>query len=109
MNINEYLKSLGETSEAVAQSLMAHGIKGIVRSPCACPIINGIYKSCPDYWPGLMIMGDNKYYSATLNDLQIMDPKLPQPVVDFMKDFDNGKYPELIAKKVIELTTRVYE
>lgn len=100
MKISEYLKSLGNTSEEVANSLRAQGIKGIKLSARRCPILNAIYKSCPDYWYKLKIIGGSKigenwHYSASLGDSQIMDPMLPQAVSNFIGDFDCGKYPDL--------------
>lgn len=115
MLVSEYLKSLGETPDAVAASLRAQGIKGKKGSRCLCPILNGIYKACPDYWSGLQIVNGSKdkdgnwHYCATLNDAQIMDPHLPQPVMNFIGNFDEGKYPDLEATKVKEVTTRVWE
>lgn len=111
--VKEYLKSLGDTAEQVAESLRSHGVKGVVASKCHCPILNAIYKACPDYWSGLEIVngsknGDHWYYTATLDDAQIMDPDLPQPVMDFIGEFDSGKYPDLEAKSVREVTTRVW-
>jgi len=115
MTISEYLKSLGETSEEVAESLRKQGVKGKVASHCHCPILNGIYQACPDYWTGLTIAGGSKtqkgdwYYHASLHDYQIMDPQLPQPVMNFIGDFDTGKYPFLEAKVVKEVTKRVWK
>lgn len=103
IEISDYLKSLGETSEAVAQNLMAHGIKGIKESSTKCPIINAIYKYCPNCYPGLTIYKSGCCYCIKFNRLLLMnpliiDPYLSQPIVDFIRDFDNGKYPELITK-----------
>lgn len=114
MKINEYLTSLGNTSEEVAESLRKQGVKGLIRSKCKCPILNGIYQALPNYWSGLQIVngyklaeGNWKYY-ATLNDDQILDPVLPKPVMNFIGDFDEGKYPDLEAKFVLETKTRIW-
>lgn len=102
MSVSDYLKSLGSTSKEVAANLRLYGIKGIIESNYNCPILNAIYKACPDYWPGLKIIvgyydenrKEVKYY-ATLNDDQICDPTLPEPVQKFIADFDRGAYPDL--------------
>lgn len=113
MKVSDYLKSLGNTADEVAASLERQGIKGVIGSSCHCPILNAIYKACPDYWSGLRIVNGSKRgdghwsYYATLDDPQIMDPQLPQPVMDFAGEFDQGKYPNLVAKKVT--TVRVWE
>jgi hypothetical protein len=110
--MKEYLLSLGNTSAEVAESLRAQGIKGKILSACHCPILNGIYSACPNYWPGLRIVNGRKqsdghwYYSATLDDPQIMDPSLPAAVMDFIGDFDAGLYPDLVCKVVKEVTRR---
>lgn len=101
MNIREYLSSLGNSSEEVAESLRKQGVKGYRKSVYACPILQGIYKACPNYWSGLEINGGIKNfdgswrYRASLHDSQIVDPTLPQPIMNFIGDFDTGKYPDL--------------
>lgn len=114
MKITEYFKSLGHTPDEVANSLRAQGIKGKIQSPCFCPILNGLYKSCPNYWSGLKIYGSSTVkgkhtYKATLDDCQITDPILPDPVIQFLGEFDQGKYPDLVSKNVKEVTVRVWE
>jgi hypothetical protein len=114
MRISDCLKSLGNTADEVAESLRKQGIKGIVASSCHCPILNAIYTACPDYWSGLRIIngskhGDHWSYTATLNDCQITDPTLPQPVMDFIGEFDSGKYPDLVATKVQVVKKLVWE
>lgn len=37
-------------------------------------------------------------FKLTWNDCQIMDPHCPEVIGKFVKDFDNGKYPELEGK-----------
>jgi hypothetical protein len=115
MTITQYLTSLGSTSQEVAQSLRQQGIKGLKRSPCHCPILNAIYGALPHYWAGLHIVGGGQLdgqkvpYRASLNDAQIMDPQLTAAVQDFLYDFDNGLYPDLVAQKVVERTVRTWE
>jgi hypothetical protein len=102
MKVNEYLASLGASADEVAESLRKQGVKGKRRSACKCPILNGIYKAIPNYWSGLEIYGSatfslarTPHYHATLRDSQIIDPTLPQAVMDFIANFDSGQYPEL--------------
>lgn len=114
MRVSDYLKSLGDTAAEVAESLRQQGMKGLRGSSCKCPIINAIYKACPDYWSGLRIVngrkvGDHWYYHADLNDAQIMDPTLTQAVMDFVGEFDGGKYPDLEAKSVLKVETVIWE
>jgi len=116
MRLSEYLASLGNTPDEVADSLRKQGVKGLVRSSRNCPVINGIYRACTNIWPGLRIGngyklsdGEHWHYSATYNDCQIMDPSLPLPVMDFIGKFDTGDYADLEAKVVREVTTTVWE
>lgn len=101
MTVTEYLRSLGRTPIEVADALRKRGIRGKRQSRTCCPILNGIYEACPDYWPGLRIVnGDrgkdgNWTYVATLGDVQIIDPVLPQPVMNFIGNFDTGMYRDL--------------
>lgn len=114
MKLSEYLASLGKTPDEVANSLRQQGVKGLVQSSYYCPILNGIYKACPNYWSGLRISNGVKIdghwsYYASLNDSQICDPVLPQPVMDFIGRFDSGEYPDLVAKSVKTVANRVWD
>jgi len=110
VKISEYLRSLGDTPQAVAASLRAQRVKGKRKDPKFCPVVNGIYQAIPDYWPGLEVVGGVKggvaRYSACLHDIQIFDPVLPQAVQDFIGDFDLGEYPDLVAERVEETLCR---
>jgi len=115
MLLSEYLTSLGQTPDQVANCLRAQRVKGIIKSSCHCPILNGIYQACPDYWPGLRITNGYQskdghwHYYASLSDLQITDPALPQAVQDFIGKFDRGEYPDLVATKVEVQTVKVWQ
>jgi hypothetical protein len=117
MSLKDYLTSLGNTSEEVAESMRKANVKGKRCDLRMCPILNAIYTGPikDKVWSGLIIHGGKKdkegkrHYNATYNDCQIMDPQLPRPVQDFIADFDDGKYPDLEAKKVADVTTRVWE
>ncbi len=108
LSIQEYLSSLGNTSEEVAESLCKQGIKGLVKSLRCCPIANALYASC-DMWGGLFLGKNGDSFSATFNDAEVPDPQLPEAVISFIRDFDAGKYPDLEAKKVVETVTRIWE
>lgn len=70
-------------------------------------IVLGIYRACPDYWPGLEIFSVGVGYSASLGDSQIIDPSLPPAVVAFIGKFDAGDYPDLAASRITTTTTVV--
>ena len=97
-SVREYMSRLGETSDAVAESLRRAGVRGIRKSSISCPLLVGIKRECRLPWgsptapkPGVV----------TYSDLQIMDPPVPTPVAEFMKRFDEGEYPELALSRTI--------
>ncbi len=105
--ITKYLGSLGDTPDKIAASLRAQNIKGKQGSTRYGIIANAINTQC-DAWAGLKVYGDcskqnqngHWSYSASYNDCQIIDPRLPQAVQDFIGLFDQGKYPDLVATSV---------
>lgn len=115
--ITEFLKSLGSTSEEIAQNLEIMGIKGEKCNGEFCPIIIAIYQKFPNMCSGLRTtfyhrssgyvnFGPYGYlwverssnFVLTWNDCQTIDPCCPEAIGKFVKDFDNGKYPELVGK-----------
>jgi hypothetical protein len=114
MKLKEFLASLGNTPDEVADWMRKNGIKGVKKNCRLCPVLNAIYSEHGvDCWSGLIIsggskVGDSWFYSSTYDDDQIMDPSLPQPVMDFVGRFDNDVYPDLVAEKVEEKTVRVW-
>lgn len=115
--IEDYLKSMGSTADEVAQYLKTEGIKGAKGDPCFCPIIKAIYHKFPNLSRGLKV--ESVYYSAgyksfgaygrlwveantvvrvTWNDVQTMDPDCPVAVKNFVLNFDDGQYPELVGE-----------
>lgn len=98
------------------------GIKGEMGNPDFCPIIKAIYKQFPNmskglkaifyYYPsgyiklgcyGYVWMNERTVFKITWNDCQTIDPDCPKAISKFVKDFDSGKYPELIGKSRKEL------
>lgn len=115
--IEDFLKSLGNTSEEVANTLEAMGINGEKSNPTFCPIIKSIYNEFPNLSKGLKVeilyrsagyvnlgcygkVWMNSSYSVviTWDDIQTMDPLCPEAVQQFVLDFDKGKYPNLVGK-----------
>ena len=116
MKIEEFLKSLGNSSEEVANSLEKMGIKGECYNADFCPITKAIYQKFPKISKGLRTLYKityPRYVSTVYNDIyvrgsttivvtwddvQTIDPVCPKAVVDFVKEFDIKKYPRLIGK-----------
>ena len=131
MKIGDFLKSLGSTSEEIADSLRNMDIKGEKTNGEFCPITKAIYKKFPNLSRGLKtyLMHSSGGYINTVygrlyvepsvscvvtwNDCQTIDPVCPQPIGRFVKDFDSSKYLDLVgddaktvAKKALEKLTR---
>lgn len=120
--ITEFLKSLGNSSNEIAENLQNMDIKGEIGNPDFCPIIKAIYKQFPNmsrglkavfyYYPsgyrslgyyGYVWMNGKTIFQITWNDYQTIDPDCPEAIGKFVKDFDSGKYPFLIGKSKKEL------
>lgn len=123
--IEDYLKSMGSTADEVAQYLKMEGIKGAKKDPCFCPIIKAIYHKFPNLSRGLKV--ESVYYSAgyrsfgvygylymegrtvvrvTWSDCQTMDPDCPDAIKNFVLNFDDGQYPDLVGESSKEIAQK---
>lgn len=89
----EFMKTLGDTSEEVADSIRKFGITG-TKGSRRCPLAKALkeHSNC-GYTIGVSAHGDVYY-----DDLQVLDPDTPTAVKQFVRDFDNDKYPDLLEK-----------
>lgn len=87
------LVMLGNSSKEVADKLTLMNIKGARGLPCRCPI--AIYANANK--GGVAVSHKNK--TLIIEDYHYNFEKNKQliPIVEFIQDFDNGKYPELIS------------
>ena len=81
------LDALGETADRVADSLRRKGIKGRKTKPTACPIANYLIKELE---LDLVIVSPQRVEFVD-RSFQIIN--FPDPIVDFIYNFDNNKYP----------------
>ncbi|MGH7743517.1 MAG: hypothetical protein ACREQ5_01665 [Candidatus Dormibacteria bacterium] len=79
---------LGDTPTAIAASLMKLGIQGVRNFGCSCPIAMYLERVFDDAKPFVSSVGAEVGYGAAIPTPQIRD---------FIKEFDSGAYPELIA------------
>lgn len=100
--IDTALAKLGETSEDVAKTLSSLGIKGVRTNSRKCLIanfINHIDLAIPDYdlvlSPPYLICRIDCYQDGS-RIFWVQRP-LPGGVRQFIIDFDNGNYPDLIV------------
>ena len=84
------LRDLGNTPDEIAEKLQKLGIKGDRWSMYHCPIVNFYNKFC-----GGLVFAPYVGHLRS-KDEQCLDPVVPGPVRDFMREFDNGKYTELM-------------
>jgi hypothetical protein len=103
--VHELLGGLGDTPERVAQSLLNKGIKGLRRKGTNCPIANYLKEQGIEFfgvnWDYVVIQRYGRWWAAggygwteTIADIV----SNPAPVLDFIRAFDGGEYPELEAK-----------
>jgi hypothetical protein len=91
MSIVDDLAALGETSEQVAETLKAQGIKGYIASPCSCPIY--YYLTGKGHPVDCL-----SHHSICLLSPYYGEVEMPEVVGRFIVAFDQGKYPELIKE-----------
>jgi hypothetical protein len=87
-----FLKSLGNTSQEVADSLRKLNVRGR-GGDYDCPIAVAV-NTHANGWGGIRV---SKCGYLTYNDCQIMDPQTTEAVRQFVKDFDAGMYPDLVG------------
>lgn len=123
--IEDYLKSMGDTADDIAQFLRIEGIKGAKNDPCFCPIIKAIYHKFPNMSKGLKVdvyydssgyrnlgcygsvyVDSRTYVAITWNDCQTQDPTCPAAIQDFVFKFDAGKYPDLVGESKSEMARK---
>lgn len=112
MKPTDNLTALGETSDAVARTLIDKGIRGNRQAATICPVANYL-TSCGFHGvrvgmtfarvqvedvvdPTTMTL---PFDATTVGALEYQENMLryllPTPVRDFIKRFDNGEFPEL--------------
>lgn len=91
MNIQQALAALGSTAEQVAQTLKAKGIKGVRAKIGSCPVASYLQRECYDdgITVGLSCAGNDNLVSVSQQE------EIPDHVRKFVRDFDDGLYPEL--------------
>lgn len=102
MSLSKFLKTIGNTSEEIANYLRTQGIKGRKTEDC-CPIAVALYKHTPTMPLGLNVRHQTRGFKPNLihsvritwDDCQTLDPYCPEAVRQFVVDFDDGKYPDL--------------
>ena len=89
-----HLAALGSTQDEVAATLRAAGIKGLPGKACSCPVAEWVT------WAGFTQVEVGKesitgLYVFTAQEKVVLGHA--GPVVDFVRAFDGGGYPDLIA------------
>jgi hypothetical protein len=90
--ITDKLAALGATSAEVAATLTDAGFTGRKCADDACPIFNFLHAAVPSVFSvGFLVLADLG------DELPTFELVTPDPVWDFISDFDRGVYPELVA------------
>lgn len=103
-----FLLGLGDTSDAIADALVADQCKGEMGNAFACPVAQRIKREMPDKERHEVIVGcwatvnaylpDEDYQGhEQLDDEHSFTADLPNAVAEFTERFDKGDYPALIA------------
>ncbi len=96
------LRSLGNTPDTVARTLYDLGIRMpanrvVSRSRC-CPISQYVASHVPKGCVVVTVAGAAYIHAPGVFVDGNVSVRNPEPVVDFIIDFDNGKYPELVEE-----------
>lgn len=101
--INECLWELGDSSEVVAESLRVKGIRGVLKSDCDCPVSRYLKINFPGTHFSVGRDKDivNEEIQRVLDDslvpgLNPIGTVKTWNIYYFVRDFGNGKYPDLI-------------
>jgi hypothetical protein len=90
MNIIDDLNALGDTADAVADSLRQLGIAG-GHTNCSCPIFNYLISKGHN----IISVGCKTVKVGSM--YKVLFEGLPEPVMHFIRRFDGGTFPELEA------------
>lgn len=97
--LNEALKALGTTPDAVAANLSALGFTGRLNEPLCCPVANYLRTSVPDAIYACVAKDEDGGLFASLgrgNRVEVDVPSVPAAVQDFILQFDAKLFPGLI-------------
>lgn len=86
------LENLGNTSEEVAKTLYAEGVKGVRGDPCNCPVANYLRHTLGNYWS----VSEKSVYFAIGGERAAITPRA---VELFIVDFDDEMYPDLDSEQ----------
>lgn len=90
--VEDLLDKLGDTKGKIAETMRRQGIKGRMFSLCACPVAKYFRKnlSCRAYVDHEMIT------IRMINEDNKLDFGVPPVVKEFINDFDNNLFPDLV-------------
>lgn len=85
--LEAFLASLGATADEVAETLRRKGVRGLPCVPGACPVARAIERDLGS--PGRCGV------SLAWTDDHEDSVAMPEPVAEFVKAFDRGRYADL--------------
>jgi hypothetical protein len=86
------LKGLGTGKNKVAENLKAKKIKGLIGEAYLCPVARYIKRSFPKASVGV----GASFVVMEFSDKSEFEIDPPKAVGNFIREFDNNKYPELV-------------
>lgn len=99
--VSDCLSALGTTAGAVATNLSAMGFEGALNEPCRCPVANYLRTVIVGAVAAGVSKDENYVLYAEVENGDggsVMVPAIPRPVADFVLQFDNRLFPDLIEE-----------
>lgn len=90
--VTDFLNSLGVRGVEVAVTLRTSRIKGLRMENTMCPISNALRKHFSNVAVSSGPYAITVYDALTKDEIMV---ETPYHITEFIRDFDNGKYPEL--------------
>ncbi len=103
------LVDLGTTPDAVADTLLLHGVTGVRSNGGECPITRWVKRQVPEVahlftcvvpWGDDNLWIDDKFVIGQIGGAAVTI-RLPVAVEDFIVDFDRGVYPWLVEAPAV--------
>src|SRR5688572_8070797 len=95
------LAGLGDTCEAVRDTLVARGITGRTKAVDGCPVAVYLKSELRGY--GVRVASEVQVWNTDLYRVYVTVP-LPQAVETFIRAFDGQRYPELMNHLVEKIS-----
>lgn len=87
---------LGTTPDEIAETLAAEGLVGVRSTGNECPVARYVRKHFGAYGVSIVVAGEEKFFVGATVGGWVAERPTPVQVREFMQNFDQGRYPQLI-------------